>query len=406
MKAYLRSIAAQGLVCAHPTEATLVLRGPDYEEISRTPVTSGPEGAFDTTLTLPRSPLGDYTLQLDLFGATTSSVSFLIAEYQPDAFQLTLAIPQRFPASAPDVTASLSGTYFFGGNITDADVRWSLRYSQADFAPPGFDGFTFLSGETGEAGAKPLTLRGEGRLAGSAPFPIHPVLPAPEHSPFKGVLTAEVTDINQQTVSTTATFTREASDFYVGIASPSERVVKLGDEVPLRIIAVQPDGKPLETPVAASVSIQRWTYNIVRLQGAGHAMTFHRETIKEPLLEQIVPTITPYRDGDNWTANNATPSLLFKTTTLGHHQICVTARDAAGRETVCESFFYVSGEGPVVWNYKNPVQIDLVSDKTSYQPGDTARILVQTSISGDAIVSIERGSSILRTEHHLSLIHI
>jgi uncharacterized protein YfaS (alpha-2-macroglobulin family) len=398
VKGFVRSLAAGGLICAADTEATLILRGPDYEEISRTPITTGSEGAFDTTIKLPPTPPGNHSLHLEILGSTTASVAFVVAEYQPDAFRLTLDIPKQFPASAPDVTATLSGTYFFGGNISDADVRWSLRYSQATFSPPGFDGFDFLGGDTAEEGAKPLTLRGEGRLLGPDPFPIRPPLPVPEIAPYHGSLTAEVTDINQQTVSTTAEFTRQSADFYLGIARPAERVVKLGDDIPLRIIAVQPDGAPIETPLEASISIHRWTYNIVRTQGAGGAMTFRRETIQEPLLEQIVPTIAPCRDGDNWTAGSVAPLLLFKTTTLGHHQIRVTARDAAGRETASESFFYVSGDGPVVWNYKNPVQIDLVSDKSSYQPGDTARILVKTPISGEAFVSIERGATILRTE--------
>ena len=43
-----------------------------------------------------------------------------------------------------------------------------------------------------------------------------------------------------------------------------------------------------------------------------------------------------------------------------------------------------------------PAHVDLVADKKEYKPGDTARLLVKAPISGDALVTIERGGRILR----------
>ena len=52
----------------------------------------------------------------------------------------------------------------------------------------------------------------------------------------------------------------------------------------------------------------------------------------------------------------------------------------------------------VAWDYRNPAQVDLVADKPEYRAGDKARILVKTPISGEALITIERGSRVLRTQ--------
>ena len=394
LKGFVRRFGPDGPAFVPGREVTLVLRNPEFNEVSRTAATTDARGAFDTEFAVPSGPLGDYNLQLEIAGAgTVASASFAVAEYQPDAFEVAIDMPAQFAAGAGAPRATLSARYFFGAPVTDADVRWTLSYFRQPFAPPGFDNFQFIAEDEEET--KPLTVRGEGRIASAKPVDIAPVLPAPSLAPYRGVLTAEVTDINQQTVSREAEFTREASDFYLGIARPAENVVRAGTEVPLRVIAVRPDAKPFEDAVDISVSIKRWRYNVVRVLGAGGAMTFRRDRLEEPLLDEKARTVPAVESDGVWTAGEA-ESLRFKTSAPGHHQIRVTARDREGREVATESSFYVSGDGETVWDYRNPQEITLVPDKKSYLPGETARVLVQTPIEGEAMVSIEQGSSILR----------
>ncbi|MFZ4483301.1 MAG: alpha-2-macroglobulin family protein [Chthoniobacterales bacterium] len=394
VKGLVRRMKKAGLAVEAEKEFNLVLLNPEFNEISHSTVTTDAQGAFDTEVALPASPLGNYTLRLLAGqGEPTAYTSLLIAEYQPDAFEVSLKIPAESPAAAPAPRALVDGRYFFGGNLTGAEVRWTLRYFRETFNPTGFGNFQFI-GEEEEEG-RPLTLRGEGKITGGQPLAIEPVLPKPELAPFRGVLTAEVTDLNQQTVSATAEFTREASAFYLGVARGDERVVRLGDEVPLQFIAVQPDEVPLDQPVDVMVTVLRSINHVVRVQGAGGAMTFRRETIEQPTLVQKALTVTPVKTRDGWIAGE-TASLRYKTTALGHHTVRVTAHDAAGNVVQTESSFYVDGPGETVWDYSSPYEIKLVPDKESYRPGDTARILVQTPIAGEAFVSIVRGDQILR----------
>jgi len=400
IKGYLRDVGEDGVKFAGGREVQLSLYDPEDNEIANAAATADAEGAFDSALMLPPGPTGRYRLSVAVDENTVASESVLIVEYQPDAFEVDVKLAKDFSAGSPAPTARIAGNYFFGGKVTDAEVRWSLRYFQTSFTPQGFDNFQFLTpsaGEENEAeGGKSLTLRGEGKITDGTALDISPVLPSPALAPFRGVLTAEVTDINQQTVSSTAEFTRESSDFYLGVNRGEEQVVQLGAEVPLQVVAVQPDGKPVSQPVEVKVEIFRWRYNVVRELGAGGAMTFRSDKIEEPVFAESARTLVATETQDGWSVGKA-ESASFKPQGLGHHRIRVTARDAGGREVASESSFYVSGDGETVWGYRNPYSIDLVPDKTSYSPGETAKILVQTPVGGEAMVNVQRGDAILRS---------
>lgn len=396
VKGFLRQLTNGKITVATGRSASLVLKDPEFREVWRQEVTTDAQGAFDTELAVPRAPLGNYTLQLLMEGdnESTAHASFLTAEYQPDAFEVTVDMPSNFPAGSPPPQATVSGKYFFGGQITDADVRWTLRTAHEAFAPEGFEAFQFLNG--GEQKARPLTLRGEAKITGGRPAQIAPVLPESDAAPCHGILVAEVTDINQQTVTSQAQFTRQSSDFYLGIAHDEDRVIRLGEEIPVQVVAVNPEGQPLAAPVEVTVDIEHWRYHVVRTQTAGGAITFRSETLKEPVTQQNARTVIPVKTPQGWAAGPQ-ESMRFKPSTLGHHQIRVTARDAAGRNVSSETSFYVSGQGEAVWDYRNPWEVTLTPDKESYLPGETARILVQTPLDGKAFVSVERGDTILRS---------
>ena len=69
-------------------------------------------------------------------------------------------------------------------------------------------------------------------------------------------LLVETTDLDQQTVSSSAQFTWHSSDFYLGLCQ-TNLVWTAGQEAPLQIVAVGTDGKPWPQPVAAHLQLQR-----------------------------------------------------------------------------------------------------------------------------------------------------
>lgn len=396
IKGLVRRIDKAGPAFASGQKASLILRNPEGAEVERKDVVTDAQGAFDSDFVITLAPLGNFSLQLEVDGDSAANTNFLVAEYQPDAFEVTVDMPSKLPAGSPTPRATVGGQYFFGGAVTDADVRWTLRYIREAFAPEGFDAFQFIDSADEDADVKPLTLRGDAKITGARPAVVEPTLPAPDAAPYRGVFTAEVTDINQQTVTAKAEFVRQASDFYLGVARDGERVIRLGDEIPVQVVAVKPDGQPLADPVDVNIEVEHWRYNVVRVQGAGGAVTFRRDIIKKPVAEKKAKTVIPLKTTNGWSAGDK-DSMRFKPASLGHHQVRVTTHDAAGNKVATETSFYVSGDGETVWDYRSPWEVTLVPDKASYLPGETARVLVQTPIAGKAFISIERGNEVLRS---------
>jgi uncharacterized protein YfaS (alpha-2-macroglobulin family) len=393
VKGIARSIGDDGPAIAARVNARLVMYAPHDRGETTIDITTDERGAFDAQFALAASTTGTYGLNFKIGERSYDYASFQAADFQPNAFELNVAMQPRFAPGAA-VAAEVTGKYFFGAPLAKATVRWTLQHAPADFEPSGFIGYTFGSGADP---VKSIAQNGEGELPANGAFAIRPQLPETKVRPLNGVLTVEVTDANQQTVSEARRFVRDAADFYVGLKLPDESVIGHAEEIVARAVAVKPDGKPVGEPVPVKVELLRVRYNTVRAQGAGGAITFHNERIEEPVASADGRTLVAVRDGAEWRLPDG-ESARLKPGKAGEYVLRVSATDPQGRATMAQSSFSVSGTEAISWDYRNPAQIDLVPDKAEYRVGATARILVKTPIAGEALVSIERGSRILRQQ--------
>ena len=75
----------------------------------------------------------------------------------------------------------------------------------------------------------------------------------------------------------------------------------------------------------------------------------------------------------------------------GYFELEATARQDSGRYAVTTSSFYVLGSGYTAWERFDHNRIELVADKRTYKPGDTARIMIQSPWErATALVTTER----------------
>ncbi|MEA3207285.1 MAG: alpha-2-macroglobulin [Chthoniobacter sp.] len=400
VKGIVRGAGESGLALAAGLKGTLTLYQPHDRGEKTIEVRTDERGAFDAQVALDFSTTGAYALRLKLEGSKGAEwqsgfgASFQVADFQPNAFEVSVAAPARF-APAAEVAAEVSAKYFFGAPLGKSTVRWTLQYAPEWFAPAGFPEFSF--GVSNGAEMKTLTLHGEGALSDAGAFAIRPKLPEAKERVSRGLFTVEVTDVNQQTVSESRGFVRDSADFYVGLKSPEEYVIGHAQEIVARAVALRPDGQPLPEPVAVKVELVRLRYDTVRVQAAGGAVTFHTEKSEEIVASAEGRTLVPERSGEEWRLPLG-DTARFKPGKAGQYLLRVVAKDAHGRATVAAINFSVSGTDATTWEYRNPAQLDLVPEKAEYRAGETARLLVKTPISGEALVTVERGARLLRTQ--------
>ena len=365
-------------------------------EVFNKAVTLSEFASFSEDVALPSGSLGKYRVAVtddEKEDRLTGNCDFQVQEYRPNAFEITIPAP---PVTTGPLTLELPviAKYFMGKPLVKAKLTWSLVARDDGFHPEGLADFAFCNAiddfrvnkaldrisQFNAQGDADIDATGAARI--SAQLPINPKAPQPRATK----LLCEVTDLSQQTVSESRSFVQNSSDYYFGLRR-LDGVFKEGNALPIELIAVGSDGKPLASPVKSKVRLTRITWQTNRLAAAGDTTEFDSKAELHVEWERELAT-TPGLGTDRKPIAATLPDAVAGKP--GQYLLEATGKDAQGHDVLTSITFEVAGPTETVWNYKNPYAVDLVTDKESYEPGQTATILVKTPIAGDALVTVER----------------
>lgn len=392
---------------------TLTLSDPSGREIFTDEITLSERGAFDFEYQLPDVTVGRYYIsltwpkelealeELDNWwdrSAGEQSASFQhffnVQEFKRNTFEEKATLVETV---GHDLSYDLKVQYFQGTPVALAKADWYLSARPTGIYPEKFRDFLFgnhrqsdsrywshyfgyndeddnssNSGEHNQSGE--ASLDDTGKLALN--FKIPPVeYPMPR---AVSVLT-EITDANSQTLSSNSSVTVHSSEFYLGI-SRQDRLTRVGEEVPFKLVAVDQAGETFGQDVEVKVQISREVNTQVKSKAANGAVVVKNEKSEVPVRE-VVLTIPAGSKGFD---------LPFKASDSGPHTITLTSSDATARAVKTVSTIQVYGSNDYPWAYESGMRIKLVPEQRRYQPGDTARILVLSPIEGESLVSLER----------------
>ncbi len=363
------------------------------------------DGSLAESIKLPNGATGRYRAQLHFANESgddenaSFSHEFQVEEFQPNAFEIKLRAPEALTAGQA-FTLPITASYYMGKALSKAKIHWSIEANDTGFAPAGFGDYFFCGLGSGRRddddddnlglGSTEVDLQGDGELSPQGEFSISPEIKTNPKQPQPREITvlAEITDIDQQTVSHSATFTQQSSEFYLGVKKFDD-VLRVGEAVPVEVIAVGADGKPLSQIVNTAVKLTRVDWETNRVEGAGGSNVYSSRPNFELVSQTQMQTSPLRREGERWmTANRKVTELRVKKP--GLYLLEASAKDSAGHDVLTRATFHVSGDDELAWDYKNDFQIKLVADKTEYSVGETAKLLVKTPLAGDAWVTIER----------------
>jgi len=391
-KAVVRDWTDRGLTIPANLTGTLVCSDAHERRFFETNVDFSMAGSCAAAVPINCESRGSYRSVLHL-GKQEYAYVFQVQDFRPSAFEVAL---HAKPAYGPGekIGVPLSARYYFGKPLSRARVKWSLEAEDTEFRADAFAGFAFTRARFESRfgrGPSSLALTGEGELAGATNFVIAPELPlnAAAPQPRAVSLFVEVTDINQQTLSQRAEFVQHSSEFYLGLKQAGD-VPRAGHELPLEIVAVGRDGKPWPDPVAAQVKLQRIEWQSVRIQGAGRSVRFRNEAVFTNVAErgvEVLPMALPSKEGES-ISGTSIGGLAPRQ--AGQYLVEASTTDPGGHPVVSSLEFTVSAQEQLAWDYRNDVQMSLKPSRAVYAPGETAEILVETPISGVALVTVER----------------
>ncbi len=345
-------------------------------------------GTFSAEVVLDRD------LPLGTFQVSASAVvdrkpihydgSFRVEEYRAPQFKVDVSSAARDVAAGDAVQAQVLARYLFGGAMAGAEVRWTVTRNSVAFEPPGNEGFAFGQEVAAWDEEAPQTVAdifasGEGKTDAMGVLALQAgKAETPGERTYRYTLEAEVTDVSRQRQANRVELTVHPAALYAGVRTRSTGFAEAGKPVALELVAVTPLGAR-QAGNQVEVAIVRRDWKFIRKKGVGDRWT----TLSEPVEEAA---------GSCRVETEVTPTgCTFTPKEGGFYLVKATVRDAAGRAQTTSVGLYVLGSGWVSWQRNDTDRIDLVPDKSLYDVGETARVLVKSPFpDAEGLLTVER----------------
>lgn len=348
-------------------------------------------GTFHHTIAVPEnSPTGHYRVDYTLSETLAKSwgvdrhltgVSFRVEEFQPADFKVEVTSTQNSVAMGQTVNLDFSARWLFGTPMAGEKLTWSGYlepevYSHQDY--PGFDFGPLPLDDNEDSDTHQTVISDEGLTDKNGGFQAQlPLKGAAFQGDARLTVEGTVTSSHRRSVTGRLVLPVARGDFRIGLR-PTSRFVEAEQPVSIETVALSLDGKPVGGKTL-KVELLRRKWNSVKKSGVTGAFDWVTE-----VEDQTVET-REFRSGTGPT------DIELKPKEAGYHVVRVSSGDGSGNTVLSETSFYAEGSAYTAWGREEGDRMELVADKPSYQPGETARILVKSPYEeATALITYER----------------
>jgi uncharacterized protein YfaS (alpha-2-macroglobulin family) len=295
--------------------------------------------------------LGVYTVAV-VSGEAEASGSFEVQEYRRPEYEVIVTVPDRFAVQGTEIVADVQARYYFGQPVANATVHYVVE-KQPYFSPLRFsddadpdEGGGWYGGDLRSEGD--LTLGADGR--GQIRLPLEPDTDGRD---YRARLDVRVSDASGREVSGAGVVHATVGAFLVA-ARLDQYMARPG----------------------ASVAVSGRTVDYLGAARPGVPVRVVVERLDYRDGYYSAPTITVMSDT---AARTDADGRLNTTVTVpqapGSYRVAIVARDS-GRDVRDDAFLWVPGPSEATGNGESDY-LELLADKRSYAPGDTARVVVR-----------------------------
>jgi uncharacterized protein YfaS (alpha-2-macroglobulin family) len=408
IKALTRTRVADDLTLdTESSKARLVIRDPRYRVILEKEITFTPNGSWNDDIALPEGPLGWYELMIhfDEPGEENQGASgfysFRIDDYRPNSFEVKMD-GAKLETLADRLKLPLSASYYMGKSLSRAKANWSASSTRSFTPPAAYSDYHFgdaprwahyakdrdAHGHYDDSDSEDESdwwVSGDVVLSEAGTATLEMPMPPPDRAalPQQVRVTAEVTDINQQTISAATEFEVPGAEYILGLKGP-QIFGTAGQDLRIDVLAIDSKGGPAKGNVRVDMKVERQEYHTLKIATAGGGSTTKDQVILREELKQSVDLQAP-------TAGSAPTGLIsFNPARGGVYFITAEATDSQGKKMLSRLPVYVLGGGDFPWAMEDGARINLQPEKRKLKPGEEAVIVVKTPIAGTALVSVER----------------
>ncbi len=309
---------------------------------------------------------------------------FTVANFERLKFEASISLPKIQRYGGDKLSANLKASYLAGGDLNGAQYETTWFKQAARFEPDTVETQGYSFGPINSWYGRSLVANEKGLLSGDGQAGLSCTSEkSADGAPCVYRVEANVTDVSNQRISTQKNIFVHPAKFYVGIKKPAalEGFAKKGDKLEFPFILVDAEGKPLEgaglvSSIEYKLEREVWT-------------TANERSVDDSIYARWEKTEELEAQGKLEPAAAGKFSLEMKE--AGWTTLTLLGRDASGNLTKSQLNFYVTGGGASWHDRYNSQSINLTPDKAMYNPGDKARILMESPLpAGDYLITLER----------------
>ncbi|MGH9407827.1 MAG: MG2 domain-containing protein, partial [Vicinamibacterales bacterium] len=395
LKAVLRYNAPAGVqLLPEGTPVSIQVRDARDQLVDDRVVKANAWSTAEWTMTVPQDgALGDYQVSAILqsdraktivrrngrdvdesyrFWNRTVHASFLVAAYRRPEFRVDVTLGGGTLVAGEALKGVVAARYLFGAPMSRRPVHWTFTRAAVYSAPDAVtskyspDQWTFVGFPADDETTPPKTDMGADNAqltaAGDVALPLQ--TDAKAGLPYAYTLEGDVEDVSRQHIANRTSVVVHPAPWYLGIKH-FPLFNQQRDGVHTAFVAVGLDGKPVPgVPITVTLTEIQWE-SVRQAEGNGfYSWESHRKTV--PAGEWHVTS-----------ALDPVP-LNVPLSAGGYFELTARADADRGRFTTTRTSFYSMGAGYTAWERYDHNRIDLVADKTTYKPGETAHVMIES----------------------------
>ena len=415
MKHLLREQSLKGFGQPSAGPQTLIVThtgsGQQYKQaLTWRKTASGGYSAESSFAVPPAAKLGVYTVQLDYgpnnqkssnrasdeegeYDGRLSTGQFRVEEFRLPVLEgSVLPVDKKPLVKAASVPTAVQINYVSGGPAGNLPVRVSALVRDKSLSYPDFDAYSFEPPRLRDSAAtsaddESTSRRGDSKVVadklpltldktGAGKVTIDDVPAARE--PRELLLEATYSDPNGEVQTVRSTHTLWPAAVIAGIRT--EGWVSASQKIKFQALSLDLSGKP-QTGVSLQVSAVARITTTTRKRMVGGFYSYDNKVETKDL-------------GTVCSGTSDSRGLLLCDTKLGEAgevELTVSAKDKDGNVSQAASSVWVTKQGELWFGGEDHDRIDLLPEKKSYQPGETAKLQVRMPFRfATALVSIER----------------
>lgn len=378
-KGILRVRGVDGYTIPAGRQVSVTINDPDGKALYQKSLTVTGNGTVSDSVALGSgAALGFYNIEAKS-GEQFMSGNFEVQEYKKPEYEVRVTPQQARVLEGESVKATIEARYYFGEPVANAKVTYSVYRSRYWFPlwydPEDDDSGYDPNSQDDQSGDQLSDIEGtldaDGKLTVTIPTQVS------DHSyDYRYRIEARVTDAAKREISGTGWLVATYGNFVLNTET-DRYFYGAGERARIKVQARDYDNKPVAT--RAHLEILTWNW---------------RDRDRQRVISQTDIDIPAEGSGE---VEMTVPAKG------GSYQLRATAKSVANREVESRQYLWVSGAGEADWGGGDRKTVQIISDRKTYRPGDTARVMIVTGKARTPVlVSVEgrdlRKRKLIRSE--------